>query len=79
MQQRGPTGALWPNWLGGRQSFRREEGAEEEDKPKSTGCAGNSRGELGLLVQSGAGLAGLDKEESTVNTENMCPSSLELT
>lgn len=36
VQWRGLAGALWPSWLGGRQSFRREEGAGEEDNPKHT-------------------------------------------
>ena len=44
----------------------------------TTGGAGDSRGELGLLVEGRAGLGGLDKEESTINTENMYPSYLEL-
>lgn len=36
-----------------------------------TGGAGDTRAELGLLVKGRVGFGGLDKEESTANTENI--------
>lgn len=56
---------------------RRLRGGQPEMHP-AMGSAGDFRGELGPWVEGGAGLGGLDKEESATHTENVHASCLEL-
>lgn len=88
MSQTGCAGAMersgWgtltklAGWEAELQERRGSWGGGQSKAHPTTGDAGNSRGGLGLLVEGRAVLGGLDKEESTANTENMYPSYLEL-
>lgn len=79
VQRRGKAGDFWLSWVGGGTwgRKRRLRGGQPEVHP-AMGTAGDFRGELGLWVEGGAGLGGLDKEESATHTENVHASCLEL-
>lgn len=67
------TSAELAGWEAELQERRGSWGGGQLKAHPTTGGAGDSRGELGRLVEGRAGLGGLEKEESTANTENTYP------